>query len=64
MNQQHQYLTTDHVIERLGISRSTLWRWRFAGKLRAVRLGGRGGRVWFRAEEVEALRRQEQEVDG
>lgn len=35
------YLTRDEVARRLGVAKSTLWRWDRAGYLKATRIGGK-----------------------
>jgi len=50
-----QYHTAVEVTKELGISRTTLWRWRSDGKIPAGRLY-RGGTVVFTSEEFDAIR--------
>ena len=50
-----QYYTAVEIIRELGISRTTLWRWRSEGKIPLGRLY-RGGTVVFTAEEFDTVR--------
>src|SRR5947209_6665004 len=49
------YYTAIEITKELGISRTTLWRWRSDGKIPAGRLY-RGGTVVFTSEEFDAVR--------
>ena len=50
-----QYYTSIEITKELGISRTTLWRWRSDGKIPAGRLF-RGGTVVFTEEEFLVIR--------
>jgi excisionase family DNA binding protein len=47
-----ELLTTSEVCERLRVTRQTVWRWRKAGLLPAIVIGGT---VRFKAVDVDAL---------
>ena len=48
------YLCVSEVVERLGVSRQTLWRWRTEGEIPTGH-GYRGGQVVFSIPEVEKI---------
>lgn len=50
-----RYYTAVEITKELGISRTTLWRWRSDGKIPAGRLY-RGGTVVFTSEEFDSVR--------
>jgi len=50
-----QYYTAGEIMRELGISRTTLWRWRSDGRIPTGRLY-RGGTVVFTSEELDAVR--------
>ena len=50
-----RYYTAVEIIKEVGISRTTLWRWRSEGKIPLGRLY-RGGAVVFTPEEVDTIR--------
>ena len=50
-----QYYTSIEITKELGISRTTLWRWRSDGKIPSGRLY-RGGTVVFTGDEFVAIR--------
>lgn len=50
-----QYVSSTEVVEELGVSRQTLWRWRREGKIPAGHRY-RDGQVLFTGPEVEAIR--------
>jgi predicted DNA-binding transcriptional regulator AlpA len=50
-----EYLVASEVVEELGITRQTLWRWRRQGKVPPGRRF-RGGQVLFTPAEVQAIR--------
>jgi len=50
-----RYFTAVEITKELGISRTTLWRWRSDGKIPLGRLY-RGGTVVFTGEEFDAVR--------
>jgi predicted DNA-binding transcriptional regulator AlpA len=50
-----QYYTSIEITKELGISRTTLWRWRSDGKIPSGRLF-RGGTVVFNEKEFVAIR--------
>jgi hypothetical protein len=49
------YYTAVEITKELGISRTTLWRWRSDGKIPAGRLY-RGGTIVFTSEEFDVVR--------
>ena len=49
-----EYFTHKEVLQRIGVERSTLWRWRNEGKVPKGRSSNRK-QVYFTAEEVEAI---------
>ena len=50
-----QYILTTEILNELGISRQTLWRWRQEGKIPAGHRY-RDGKVLFTIQETEAIR--------
>jgi excisionase family DNA binding protein len=49
-----QYITTSEILEMVGVSRQTLWRWRQEGKIPAGHRY-RGRQVVFNSEEVTVI---------
>lgn len=48
------WLTFTQAADRLGVDRSTLWRWRKAGRLEAVRFVEAGREVYVNESDLEA----------
>jgi predicted DNA-binding transcriptional regulator AlpA len=57
-----EYLVATEIVEELGITRQTLWRWRNQGKVPAGRRF-RGGQVLFTLAEVQAIREYANRVE-
>jgi predicted DNA-binding transcriptional regulator AlpA len=57
-----EYLVASEVVEELGITRQTLWRWRNQGKVPAGRRF-RGGQVLFTPAEVRTIREYANRVE-
>lgn len=49
-----RYLTVDELAAKSGLSTSTIWRLKLAGKIPFYQPAGRGGRVVFPADAIEA----------
>jgi predicted DNA-binding transcriptional regulator AlpA len=57
-----EYLVASEVVEELGITRQTLWRWRNRGKVPTGRRF-RGGQVLFTPAEVRVIREYANRVE-
>ncbi len=57
-----QYFSTTELVDELGVSRQTLWRWRQDGKI-PVGQRFRDGKVLFTEDDVEAAREYARQVE-
>ena len=57
------YLTAGEVVDELGVSRQTLWRWRQEGKIPPGYRRNRDRRVLFTADEVEVIQQFANQVE-
>ena len=55
-NKPETYLTADETAKRLGVDRSTLWRWNKEGYLRSIKIGCK---VRYKLSDVERLQKGE-----
>ena len=55
-NKPETYLTAEETAKRLGVDRSTLWRWNKEGYLRSIKIGSK---VRYKLSDVERLQKGE-----
>ena len=55
-NKPETYLTAEETAKRLGVDRSTLWRWNKEGYLLAIKIGSK---VRYKLSDVERLQKGE-----